>query len=152
VPFNHREIRLQEANPLAGVFQNIDPPPPSPPGECVHAFGAGGRHTRWVERGVGGQYFGRRQAQLCILCMYSKYFVHLIKQNYLLRELLRPLSPVTSILGGTRAPRLPDRLPPASSSSPSPSITSSCNKKQMIIDDREGPPFLVKTIKKDDTE
>ncbi len=61
----------------------------------------------------------------------------LIKQNYLLSELLRPLSPVTSILGGTKAPRLPDRLPPASSSSPSPSITSSCTKQQMIHDNTE---------------
>jgi hypothetical protein len=42
---------------MSGVFQNIDPPPPPPPGECVPppppAFGAGGRHTRWVERGWG---------------------------------------------------------------------------------------------------
>jgi hypothetical protein len=55
---------------MAGVFQNIDPPPPPPPGECVPpAFGAGGGHTRWLERGVGGQYFGRRQTQLCALRM-----------------------------------------------------------------------------------
>jgi hypothetical protein len=65
----HREIRLKDANPIAGVFQNIDPPPPSPPGECVSPFNAGGGHTRRVERGVGGQYFGRRQAQLCTLLM-----------------------------------------------------------------------------------
>jgi hypothetical protein len=42
---------------MAGVFQNIDPPPTSPPGECVPpAFGGGGgggEHTRWLERGVG---------------------------------------------------------------------------------------------------
>jgi hypothetical protein len=32
---------------MSGVFQNIDPPTPSPPGECVPpAFGAGGGHTR----------------------------------------------------------------------------------------------------------
>jgi hypothetical protein len=44
------------------VFQNIDPPPPSPPGECVPpAFFGGGGHTRRAERGVGGQYFGRRE-------------------------------------------------------------------------------------------
>ncbi len=51
---------------MAGVFQNIDPPPPSPPG--------GGRtHSLGGERGggKGGQYFGRRQAQLCSL--YSTY-------------------------------------------------------------------------------
>ncbi len=51
------ERLLLEANPMAGVFQNIDPPTPSPPGECVlcsvypPAFG----HTRMKERGVGGQ-------------------------------------------------------------------------------------------------
>jgi hypothetical protein len=40
---------------MAGVFQNIDPPSPSPTGECVpQAFGAGGGHTRLGERGVGG--------------------------------------------------------------------------------------------------
>jgi hypothetical protein len=50
---------------MSCVFQNIDPPPPSPPGEC--AFVAGGGHTRRVERGVGGQYFGRRKTQLCTL-------------------------------------------------------------------------------------
>jgi hypothetical protein len=48
---------------MAGVFQNIDPPPPPPLLWC------GGGHTRWLERGVGGQYFERRQAQLCTLRM-----------------------------------------------------------------------------------
>ncbi len=41
---------------MSGVFQNIDPPPSHRPA-CVYphpAFGAGGGHTRWVERGVGG--------------------------------------------------------------------------------------------------
>jgi hypothetical protein len=58
---------------MSGVFQNIDPPPLSPPGECeLPAFGAGGGHTRWVGREWGGQYFhyfGRRQTQLCTLHM-----------------------------------------------------------------------------------
>jgi hypothetical protein len=30
-----RGIVPKEANPMYGVFQNIDPPPPSLPGECV---------------------------------------------------------------------------------------------------------------------
>jgi hypothetical protein len=48
---------------LVNIFQNIDPPPPSPPGECVRpAFVAGGGHTRGAERGVG-QYFGRRETK-----------------------------------------------------------------------------------------
>ncbi len=43
---------------------------PPPPGDCAPpAFGAGRGHTRWAERGVGGQYFGRRQAQLYTLRM-----------------------------------------------------------------------------------
>ncbi len=38
-----REIILKLANPMSGVFLNIDPhPPPSPPGECVPpAYGRG---------------------------------------------------------------------------------------------------------------
>ncbi len=32
----HRvHILLEEGNPISLVFQNIDPPSPSPPGECV---------------------------------------------------------------------------------------------------------------------
>jgi hypothetical protein len=40
---------------MSGVFRTIDPPTPSPPAACVYplAFGAGGGHTRCVER-VGG--------------------------------------------------------------------------------------------------
>jgi hypothetical protein len=46
------------------VFQNIGPPSPSPPGECVPpAFvgGGGGGDALQAERGMGGQYFGRRE-------------------------------------------------------------------------------------------
>ncbi len=61
---------------MSGVFQDIDPPPLSPHGECVlPAFVACGGHTRWVERGVAGQYFVRRQTQLCTLQYICKYFV-----------------------------------------------------------------------------
>ncbi len=40
---------------MSGVFQNIDPPPPHRPATVYvpPAFGAGGGHTRWVERGWG---------------------------------------------------------------------------------------------------
>jgi hypothetical protein len=44
---------------MSGVFQNIDPPPPYRPASVYPpppSFGAGGGHTRWVERGAGGQY------------------------------------------------------------------------------------------------
>jgi hypothetical protein len=52
-------------------FKILTTHPLTTPGECVPpAFGAGGGHTYWVERGVGGQYFGRRQTlNVC------KYFV-----------------------------------------------------------------------------
>jgi hypothetical protein len=58
---------------MSCVFQNIDPPPPSPPGESVpHAFVAGGGHIRRVERGVrpmGGSIIWRTQGT----ALYSTY-------------------------------------------------------------------------------
>jgi hypothetical protein len=52
------------------AYSKILTPTPSLPGECVPpAFCAAGGHTRWVERGWGGQYFGIRQTQLCTLHM-----------------------------------------------------------------------------------
>jgi hypothetical protein len=67
--YSRRGIILQEANPVSGVFQNIDPPTPSPPGECVPfpPLDAGGGHTRWVERGWGVNSFARRQTLLCTI-------------------------------------------------------------------------------------
>jgi hypothetical protein len=57
---------------MSCVFQNIDPPTPSPPSECVPpAFVAGGGHTRRVERGVGGSIFWKTQEQNTAL--YSTY-------------------------------------------------------------------------------
>jgi hypothetical protein len=38
---------------MSGVFRNIDPPPPL---RCTPRLWCAGGHTRWVERGVGGQY------------------------------------------------------------------------------------------------
>jgi hypothetical protein len=56
---------------MSCVFQNIDPPPPSPPGECTPRLCCGGRtHSPGGEEGgggVGGQYFGRRKTQLFTL-------------------------------------------------------------------------------------
>jgi hypothetical protein len=44
------------------VFQNIDPPPPFPPGECVlPPQQRRGVHTRRAERGVGGSIFCKTQ-------------------------------------------------------------------------------------------
>ncbi len=64
-----REIITVRCNPMSLVFQNIDPPPPSPPGECVPPpppTKAGVTHSPG-EEGVGGQYFGRRERQYCPL-------------------------------------------------------------------------------------
>ncbi len=48
----------------------IEPPPPSPPGECVPpAFVAGGGHTRRVERGGKGSMFWKTQDT----ALYSTY-------------------------------------------------------------------------------
>jgi hypothetical protein len=58
---------------MSGVLQNIDPPPPSPPGECVPyppAFGpGGGGHTRWVKGGGGVNILedARHSSVLCTL-------------------------------------------------------------------------------------
>jgi hypothetical protein len=55
---------------MSGVFQNIDPPlhPLTTP-----AFGAWGRHTRWVERGVGVNILeDARHSSVLYKC---KYFV-----------------------------------------------------------------------------
>ncbi len=41
---------------MSGVFRNIDPPPPHRPASVTPpppVFGAGGGHTRWVEREWG---------------------------------------------------------------------------------------------------
>ena len=48
----------------------LTPHPAHRPASVYQACGAEGGHTRWVERGVGGQYFGRPQTQLCTLHMW----------------------------------------------------------------------------------
>jgi hypothetical protein len=46
-----RGIILLDVNPMSGVFRIIEPPPPHRPASVYPpAFGAGGGHTRWVER------------------------------------------------------------------------------------------------------
>jgi hypothetical protein len=64
-PFNswdHKVLTHVEYIAVSGVFQNIDPPPPLPLASASSPrTKGGGVHTRRAVRGVGGQYFGRRQ-------------------------------------------------------------------------------------------
>jgi hypothetical protein len=59
---SHKVLTYVEYRAGFGVFQNIDSPPPSPPSECVRPphQRRGGTHSPGG-KGVGGQYFGRRQ-------------------------------------------------------------------------------------------
>jgi len=59
---------------MSGVFQNIDPPPPNRPASVYPpAFGAGGGHTRWVER--GWEVNSSEDARHCSVLYLCKYFV-----------------------------------------------------------------------------
>jgi hypothetical protein len=63
---------------MSGVFQNTDPPPPHRPASVPSAFGAGGEHTHWVERGVGGVNIledARHCSVVYIVHTLCKYFV-----------------------------------------------------------------------------
>jgi hypothetical protein len=63
-----------EANPMSGVFQNIDPPTPSRPGECdPPSFGAGVGHIRRAVRGWGVN--NSEDARHCSVLYICKYFV-----------------------------------------------------------------------------
>jgi hypothetical protein len=55
---------------MAGVFQNIDPPPPSPPGECVYPPPlVRGRTHSLVGEGGGGSIFWKTSDT----ALYSTY-------------------------------------------------------------------------------
>ncbi len=74
--FSRRGIILQEANPMSGVFQKINPPPPHRPASVYPpAFGAGGANTRWAERGWGVNTLA--DARHCSVLYICKYFVAL---------------------------------------------------------------------------
>ncbi len=55
---------------MSGVFQNVDPPP-------LTAFGAGGGHNRWVERGGGSIFWKTPDAAL-----YSTYVSTLCQARF----------------------------------------------------------------------
>jgi hypothetical protein len=56
---------------MFGIFQNIDSPPPSLPGECLlpRHWCRGGGHTRWAERGWGSTV--RRTPDTALYSIYE---------------------------------------------------------------------------------
>ncbi len=71
----------------------LTPIPNSPPGECVPpAFVAGGGQTRQAERGMGGQYFGRREKQDCPLTMIYLSTVQIFMKFKKYTHIFRPLT------------------------------------------------------------
>ncbi len=83
---------------MSGVLQNIDPPPPHSPAKLYPpAFGAGGGHTRWVERGVGGGGVNiLEDARHCSVLYIRKYFMVWITSDLLLINQF-PLMPLSFI-------------------------------------------------------
>ncbi len=75
---------------MSGVFQNILTlhPPNRLSRENPPAFGAGGGHTRWVERAVGGQYFGRRLYSTYVGTLWSAVSDHYRGQAKLAASLI----------------------------------------------------------------
>ncbi len=66
----------RQSNCLAS--SEILTPTPSPPGECVPLFGAGGGHTRWVERGWGvNSSEDARHCSVLYICKYSTMTAHI---------------------------------------------------------------------------
>ncbi len=55
---HHKVLTYVEYRAVPRVFQTIEPPPPSPPNECVLTPHQGrGVHTRRAVKGVGGSIF-----------------------------------------------------------------------------------------------
>ncbi len=75
---------------MSGVLQNIDPPTPHRPASVYPppppAFGAGGGHTRWVERGWGVKSLeGAKHCSVLSVLTYiniRKYFVAVTITSY----------------------------------------------------------------------
>jgi hypothetical protein len=87
-----RGIKLSEASPMSGVFQNIDPPTPSPPVECVPPPPpplVRGEDTLAGGRGGGGSKFWKTPDTV----LYSTYVSTLWPNppHYLSLSLASPL-------------------------------------------------------------
>jgi hypothetical protein len=60
---------------MSGVFRNIDPPTPSPPGECVPPALVRGEDTLAGWRGGGGGVNSSEDARNCCVLYMCNYFV-----------------------------------------------------------------------------
>jgi hypothetical protein len=60
-PLPHKVLTYIEYRAVSGVFQNNDPPPPFHPANVSSPRTKSGGYTLQGVRGVGVQYFGRRQ-------------------------------------------------------------------------------------------
>jgi hypothetical protein len=79
----HKVLIYVEYRAVSGVFQNIDPPPPYQPASVYPPPLVRGRTHLLGGEGVGGQYFGRRQTQLCTLHILedARYWIGLLQCN-----------------------------------------------------------------------
>jgi hypothetical protein len=100
-----RGIILKEANPVSGVFQNIDPPAPTPLTArrvCTPppTIGAEGGHTRWAERGWGVNSLegARVTALYSIYVSTLRLYVSILGQNV---KIDLAYDPRKNILDGT---------------------------------------------------
>ena len=86
------ERLLLEANPMAGVFQNIDPQPPSPPGECVLPPPCRG-YTRGGGRG-GGWSIVRKTPDTALYSEYVSTFCSRLISFQLFNDDISTCSPL----------------------------------------------------------
>jgi hypothetical protein len=61
---NHKVLTYVEYRAVSGVFQNIDPHPPLHPASVYPPHQRRGITHSPAVRGMGGQYFGRRQTRV----------------------------------------------------------------------------------------
>jgi hypothetical protein len=106
---------------MAGVFQNIDTPPPHRPASVYPlAFDAGDGHTRWVERRWGVNIL-EDAGHYSVLYIF-KYFVYLRIKHFLPNSHLINVLCALSEYDNTNWYKTISFLYFSSSDSPSPSV------------------------------
>ncbi len=88
IRWERRGIKLYEANPMSGVFQNIEPPTPSPPGECIPPpprLWCGGRTHSLGGKGGGVSIFWKTPDTALYSTYVSTLWVRALNKNKLSR-------------------------------------------------------------------